>query len=185
MVKDGDTRKHPVESVSWETAVAFCNRLSEKHGLEPYYRVEKRAVTVRGGNGYRLPTEAEWEYACRAGSTTRWSSGEDVRALDSHAWHAGNSNGRTHPVGAKAANAWGLHDMHGNVPEWCWDRYDAAYYHKSPVIDPAGSGSGTTRVYRGGGWNAAAERTRSAARDTLGGGYSVLTPVGMRLARDP
>jgi formylglycine-generating enzyme required for sulfatase activity len=82
------------------------------------------------------------------------------------------------------ANSWGLHDMHGNVPEWCWDRYDAAYYQKSPVIDPAGSGAGTTRVYRGGGWNAAAERLRSAARDTLGGSYSVLTPVGIRLARD-
>ncbi len=184
-VKGQDTRKHPVESVSWEDAVAFCNRLSERHGLDPYYRIEKKTVTVRGGNGYRLPLEAEWEYAARAGSTTRWASGDDAHSLDSHAWHAGNSSDRTHPVGAKKPNAWGLHDMHGNVPEWCWDRYDERYYHITPVSDPPGSGKGPGRVYRGGGWNHMPTQTRSAARNTLGIGYSVQTPVGLRVARNP
>jgi len=184
-VKGLDTRKHPVESISWMDAITFCNRLSELHGFDPYYRIEKNTVTVRGGNGYRLPLEAEWEYAARAGSTTRWTSGDDARSLDAFAWHAGNSGDRTHPVGEKKPNAWGLYDMHGNVPEWCWDRYDETYYRVSPVSDPPGSGKGNGRVYRGGGWNHLAEQTRSAARNVLGTAYSVQTPVGLRVARNP
>src|SRR5262249_37853395 len=168
----------------WIDAVNFCNRLSEKHDLEPYYRIEKSAVTVRGGTGYRLPTEAEWEYACRAGSTTRWSSVDDVKELDAHAWHAGNSGDHTHPVGSRKPNAWGLYDMHGNVPEWCGDRYDARYYQQSPASNPGGAGKGSTRVYRGGGWNSLQAQTRSASRQTLGTAYSVLTVVGLRVARD-
>jgi formylglycine-generating enzyme required for sulfatase activity len=185
-IKASDTRRHPVESISWMDAVAFCNRLSEKHGFEPYYRIEKNTVTVSGSNGYRLPTEAEWEFACRAGSDTRWSFGGDTRDLDQHAWHAGNSEDLTHPVGAKKPNAWGLFDMHGNVPEWCWDRYDARYYLKSPTSNPGGGGSGSTRCYRGGAWNSLGQQTRCAVRNTLGMNYSVVTAVvGMRVARDP
>jgi len=184
MVKGLDTRRHPVDSISWTDAINFCNRLSEKHDLEPYYRIEKGSVTVRGGIGYRLPTEAEWEYACRAGSTTRWSSGDDVKQFGAHAWHAGNSEDRTHAVGTRKPNAWGLHDMHGNVPEWCWDRYDAKYYQISPASNPGGSGKGSTRVYRGGGWNHLPQQMRSASRQTLGSAYSVLTIVGLRVARD-
>ncbi len=186
-IKEADTRKHPVESLSWMDAVAFCNRLSEKHGLDPYYRIEKNVVTVRSGSGYRLPTEAEWEYASRAGTSTRWASGDDAGSLDAFAWHAGNSGDRTHPAGEKKPNAWDLHDMHGNVPEWCWDRYEPGYYQKSPASDPPGPGTGSTRVYRGGGWNHWPEQTRSAARNTLGTTYSGLglTVVGVRVARDP
>jgi formylglycine-generating enzyme required for sulfatase activity len=183
-VKDVDTKQHPVESISWEDAIAFCNRLSEKHGLEPFYRIEGKQVTVKGGNGFRLPTEAEWEYAARAGGEGRWSHGNDPKEHNEHAWHAGNSDDHTHPVGQKKPNAWGLFDMYGNVPEWCWDRYDADYYQQGIVVDPAGPGKGTTRVYRGGGWNTAALQTRSAVRSSLAVAYSVLTPVGLRVARD-
>jgi formylglycine-generating enzyme required for sulfatase activity len=185
-VKDVDTKQHPVESISWNDAVAFCNRLSEKHGLEPYYRIEGKQVTVKGGTGFRLPTEAEWEYAARAGSEGRWSHGNDIKEHNEHAWHAGNSDDHTHPVGQKKPNAWGLFDMHGNVAEWCWDRYSAEYYQQSNVHDPAGPGSGDTRVFRGGGWNTPAMQTRSAARNNLGMAYTVLTPVGigLRVARD-
>jgi formylglycine-generating enzyme required for sulfatase activity len=179
-----DTRNYPVESLSWLEAVRFCNRLSERHRLKPYYKIEAKTVTVRGGSGYRLPTEAEWEYACRAGSRSRWSFGNDPDLLCEYAWYADNSGGTTHPVGTRKPNAWGLYDMHGNVPEWCWDRYSASYYRRSPLSDPPGPGEGKTRVFRGGGWNFAAAETRSAARDSLGTGYRVLTIVGLRVARN-
>lgn len=179
-----DTRQHPVESVTWEGAIAFCNALSVRHGLPPYYKVDNGRVSVRGGTGFRLPTEAEWEYACRAGTKTPWSFGDAPASIDAFAWHSGNSGGHTHPVGQKKANAFGLFDMHGNVPEWCWDRYDANYYADAPEEDPPGSGKGDVRVYRGGGWNTSAGQARSASRHTLGITYAVLTIVGLRVARN-
>jgi formylglycine-generating enzyme required for sulfatase activity/uncharacterized ferredoxin-like protein len=181
-----DTRDHPVESVSWLDAVEFCNRLSKRHGLQPYYQINGGQVSLRGGSGFRLPTEAEWEFACRAGSDTCWHFGNRAADLDAYAWHAGNSGDITHPVGQKKPNPLGLHDMHGNVPEWCWDHYDPDYYKDSRSSDPPGSSKGTTRVHRGGAWNSPAHRTRSAARDTLGqtyGGSGTLTPVGLRVVR--
>ena len=115
------TDEHPVVNVSWNDALAFCRWLSKKEGKI-----------------CRLPTEAEWEYACRAGSTTRYCFGDDASDLGEYAWYGANSDRKTHPVGTKKPNAWGLYDMHGNAWEWCADGYDAEYYEKSPTDDPTG-----------------------------------------------
>ncbi len=148
----GDTRRMPVEQVSWLDAVKFCNALSEKENLSLFYGVNGDNVTVPdwNGPGYRLPTEAEWEYCCGAGKGTRYSFGDDVTRLGEFAWYDGCSGGRVHRVGEKAANAWGLHDMHGNVWEWCFDGYAADYYRESPLADPHGDIWAWGRVMRGG-----------------------------------
>ena len=140
----------PVEMVSWDNAVEFCRRLSE-------LPAEKAA-----GNVYRLPTEAEWEYACRAETTTMYSFGDDESDLGDYAWYGDNSGDKTHPVGGKKPNAWGLYDMHGNVWEWCQDWY--GYYPSGSVTDPSGATSGSSRVFRGGGWFGTAVYCRSAIR---------------------
>ncbi|TCM49027.1 formylglycine-generating enzyme family protein [Kribbella sp. VKM Ac-2568] len=125
----------PVESMPWLDAVRFCNALSQSEGLTPAYRIEGETTEwEQAADGYRLPTEAEWEHACRAG-TTAARYGE----LDEIAWYRGNSDERIHEVQGKLPNAWGLYDMLGNVWEWCWDFYDPEVY-------------GTYRVLRGGGW---------------------------------
>ena len=134
----------PVERVSWKAAVSFCTKLSA-------FPEEQAA-----GRTYRLPTEAEWEYACRAGSTTDFCFGDAEWGLDDYAWYEDNSDHRTHPVGQKRPNAWGLYDMHGNVWEWCADWHDEAYYEASPVDDPQGPATGVDRVGRGGSWSESA-----------------------------
>ena len=160
----------PVESVSWLDAVLFCNLLSEREKRAPFYRIYGTEVTIAGGNGYRLPTEAEWEYACRAGSTTLYPFGDEAGKLGDHAWHKGNSGNETHAVGQKQANAWGLYDMLGNVWEWCADWYNAKYYGWSPPVDPPGAPLTAYRVNRGGSWSQdpwecrTSRRWRSAAR---------------------
>ncbi len=145
---EGEDR--PAEQVSWDEAVEFCRRLTKSH---------QENGAIPAGWAWRLPTEAEWEYAARAGSTSS-RHGE----LDSIAWYSGNARGeKTHPVKQKAANAWGLHDMIGNVWEWCSDWYDG--YPSSPVTDPTGANSGSSRVLRGGSWHDDAGRCRSARRN--------------------
>jgi formylglycine-generating enzyme required for sulfatase activity len=141
---------NPVETVSWEDAVAFCKKLSELP--------EEKAA----GRVYRLPTEAEWEYACRAGSTTRFGFGDSDSQLGPYALFDENSARTTHPVGGKTSNAWGLYDMHGNVWEWCADWKDD--YSTSAVTDPAGPATGSHRVLRGGSWLFEAAFCRSADR---------------------
>ena len=178
---------HPVESICWYDALRLCNRLSEMEGLAPAYSFKKgiikRKVAAwnRSADGYRLPTEEEWEYACRARTTTRFNMGNAGTNLDRAGWYDANSCGKTNPVGRKASNAFGLYDMHGNVWEWCWDRYKESYL-KGAVAEPTGLDWGLKRVISGGGWGSFDHNCRSANRssDTPGHRYYDL---GFRLAR--
>jgi len=129
----------PVEKISWLDAVNFCNKMSEKDKRTPFYRINGTDVADAGGNGYRLPTEAEWEYACRAGMAGLFPWGDDIGKQGEHVWFSDNSDSKTHPVGQKCPNAWGLYDMLGNVWEWCADWYDGKYYASSPAADPPGA----------------------------------------------
>jgi len=142
--------QNPVEKVSWDDAVEFCRKLSAMPA-------EKKAGYV-----YRLPTEAEWEYACRAGTKTTYSFGDSDSELGDYAWYNENSGNTTHPVGGKKPNPWGLYDMRGNVWEWCQDWYGD--YPSGSVTDPTGSASGSSRVYRGGSWLYNSDYCRSAIR---------------------
>jgi formylglycine-generating enzyme required for sulfatase activity len=170
----------PVENISWNEAIAFCNKLSEREGLKPFYQFGSGVPS--GGEGYRLPREAEWEYACRAGTATRFSFGDADASLGEYAWFNGNSGSKTHPVGQKRSNAWGLFDMHGNVWEWCGDGYAADYYKGSPTADPPGRFQAAARVIRGGSWDYYPRLCRTANRDGYAPGYRYLY-LGFRLAR--
>jgi formylglycine-generating enzyme required for sulfatase activity len=162
------TDEHPVLVVSWNDAAAFCRWLGAKEG--------KR---------YRLPTEAEWEYACRAGSDTRYTCGDDAAALRDYAWSDEHANSRSHPVGQKKPNGFGLFDVHGNAWEWCADRYDPRHYSSEPsAVDPRGPVSGASRVMRGGSCDYGDQFARSANRAfsqpfrrTVNIGFRVAVPV--------
>ena len=162
--------KNPVEQVRWSDAVRFCNARSRVEGLQPAYD-EDTWECAFDADGYRLPTEAEWEYACRAGTRTRYWFGDAARKLKDYAWFEDNSGGRPRPVGAKLPNPWGLFDMYGNVWEWCNDFYGVDYYGSSPQQDPTGPDAGDTRVVRGGSWAADAGQCRSAYRYNEAPGY--------------
>lgn len=157
--------KQPVLSVTWHAAMEYCRWLS-----------------ARTGKTYRLPTEAEWEYACRAGSGTAYSFGDDPKMLDDYAWHTGNSGDHPHPGGRKKPNAWGLYDMHGNLAEWCLDQYDSGYYKSFkptvaaifPVLLP--DPRRYPHVVRGGSWDDKAPELRSAARRTSESDWSLRDP---------
>jgi formylglycine-generating enzyme required for sulfatase activity/serine/threonine protein kinase len=179
------TDRHPVEQVSRLDAVNFCNKLSEKDGLRPFYEIDGDIVRVLdwNGPGYRLPTEAEWEYACRAGEERKYSFGDDVAGLGEHAWYKNNSDSRTHPVGEKRANGFSLFDMHGNAWECCWDGYGDGYYQASLADDPRGPDGAAMRVRRGGGWNDFPRLCRSADRYWDSPGHRD-NGLGFRVARD-
>ncbi|MFJ8887175.1 formylglycine-generating enzyme family protein [Streptomyces sp. NPDC102402] len=159
----------PVTNVSWLDAVDLCNSFSSRAGLTPVYSHDARSGEVTrdpAADGYRLPTEAEWQYACKAG-TTGYRYGE----LDAIAWYEENSDGRLHDVGGRTPNAWGLYDMLGNVWEWCWDLYDEEVY-------------GAYRTFRGGGW-AEAERGCGATVRRRSHPTFAIDDLGFRMARSP
>jgi acetoin utilization deacetylase AcuC-like enzyme/formylglycine-generating enzyme required for sulfatase activity len=155
--------KNPLERINWTDAALYCNDRSRAEGLEPCYDEQTWQCNFQA-NGFRLPTEAEWEYACRAGTTTRYSFGNDVRKLKTYAWFVKNSSEKTHPVGQKKPNPWGLYDMHGNVAEWCNDYYSESYYKQGPDKDPKGPAAGEEKVLRGGAWNLSVQTCRSSYR---------------------
>ncbi|MFC1694466.1 SUMF1/EgtB/PvdO family nonheme iron enzyme, partial [Candidatus Latescibacterota bacterium] len=150
----------------WWDAIKFCNELSSEEGLDKCYN-ESTGECDFTKNGYRLPTEAEWEYACRAGTTTAYNTGDSESDLSSAGWYISNSSSKTHPAGQKTTNAWGLYDMHGNVWEWCNDWYSSDYNDSSPSTDPTGSTSGSLRVVRGGSWNNSPGDCQSAGRSGI------------------
>ena len=198
-----DNLQKPVHNVSWYEAVEFCNILSILKGLTPAYDID---ITVKdpnntctdqgdpkwtvimtaGANGYRLPTEAEWEYACRAGTTTKFNTGETITSSQAK---YGSTTGGPDPVGSYPANPWGLFDMHGNLLEWCWDWYDPDYYSVSISSNPLGPVNGQPnygrRVTRGGTWNKVEDRLRSAFRERSGQWRSNYNDLGFRLVFVP
>ncbi|PEA54249.1 cytoplasmic protein [Bacillus pseudomycoides] len=162
---DGDLK--PVVNISWHDAISFCNLLSQKAGLKECYSIRndgKNVICDWEADGYRLPSEAEWQYACKAG-TTGYQYGE----LDRIAWYDENSGGRVHEVGKKEPNAWGLYDMLGNVWEWCWDLYDEQVY-------------GSYRIFRGGSWAEEARGCGASCRRRSHPTFRI-DDLGFRLAR--
>ncbi|MBN2136582.1 MAG: formylglycine-generating enzyme family protein [Sedimentisphaerales bacterium] len=161
---------NPVEQVRWSDAVRYCNARSRLEGFEPCYDLQSWECNF-DANGYRLPTEAEWEYACRSGTKTAYSFGNSPSQLKDYAWFEDNSGSKPHPAGQKRPNPWGLYDMHGNVWEWCNDFYGVDYYQQSPEENPKGPKAGESKVVRGGAWKFSADSCRSGYRYNEDPGY--------------
>lgn len=171
---------HLVEYISWYDAVEFCNRLSSRYGFVPYYEVNEKFITINEqGNGFRLPTEAEWEFAARGGIKSRRYKYAGSDNIDEVAWYRENSGSKSHPVGEKKANEIGLCDMSGNVWEWCYDWYGE--YEAENEVNPVGASSGSLRVVRGGSWLDIADYCKVAYRDGYSPGIH-FSLVGFRLA---
>jgi formylglycine-generating enzyme required for sulfatase activity len=165
----GDSNR-PVEKVTFFDAMSYCSAVTQR---------ERGAGRLPAGYEYRLPSEAEWEYACRAGMTNLFSFGDDAKAADPYAWTAENSDAMTHPVGLKRPNAWGLYDMHGNVWEWCLDWFEP--YPPVPLTDPTGPAISKYKVFKGGGWNQEIQYARSANRFMMAPSNGIHF-VGFRIA---
>lgn len=165
----GDTNR-PVEKVKQVDAAAYCAAITRR---------ERAAGKLPDGLAYRLPTEAEWENACRAGSTNQFSFGDDTALADQFAWTSENADAATHPIGQKKSNAWGLHDMHGNVWEWCADWFEP--YPQMNLTDPIGPSTSKFKVFRGGSWNHAIEFARSSNRFMMAADAGIHF-VGFRIA---
>jgi formylglycine-generating enzyme required for sulfatase activity len=188
-----DKNHYPVGDVTWFDAIAFCNRLSIIEALKPCYsqngesdpskwNTKGTVICDWSANGYRLPTEAEWEYAARGGKKSKgyqYSGSDDLKSVG---WYEGNSWNQKQKIGLKSANEIGIYDMSGNQWEWCWDWYDAGYYSVSPEIDPRGPGTGQTRLLRGGNWCNAATLCRVSYRDYYSPCYG-FNYYGFRLCR--
>jgi formylglycine-generating enzyme required for sulfatase activity len=178
----------PVEQVTWPQAARFCNARSRLENLQPCYNEDTGSCDFQA-TGYRLPTEAEWEYACRAGTDADYSFGDEPRRLAEFGWSADHSAKKTHPVGQKKPNPWGLFDMHGNVAEWCQDVYDKSYYQSSPDKNPRGPANGKEYVLRGGSWKSQPDALRAAYRIGETPGFSdaclARDAIGFRCVRTP
>jgi formylglycine-generating enzyme required for sulfatase activity len=163
-----DNSRKPVERVRWRDAKQYCNERSALEGLKPCYNEKTSEWDCDyGSDGYRLPTEAEWEYACRAGATGPYDFGQPDK-LRQFAWFADNGSEKTHVVGEKKPNGWGFFDLYGNVAEWCEDVYSPAYYKESPAVNPPGPanpGKDLKRVMRGGSWKSSADMCRASYRE--------------------